>query len=157
MFANDILWLARFGVFRLRGNCWWSKTVTWEDNLLCRHLLSVSSCLLLSEIKKPTVYRVVVLFTWSQKCPGSTSVISSRPQQKFFFRSKKWLKWCQEFRRFRSASKLTEVSGETQRDSLLYIMGSESEKIFQNLVKTVIVGEDEDARVVHEMDTDFDT
>ena len=39
---------------------------------------------------------------------------------------------------------------------MLYIMGSESEKIFQNLVKTVIVGEDEDARVVQEMDTDFD-
>ena len=62
-----------------------------------------------------------------------------------------------DFRRFGSAFKLTEKSGETQRDSLLYIMGSESEKIFQNLVKTVIVGEDEDARVVQEMDTDFDT
>ena len=37
-------------------------------------------------------------------------------------------------------------------------MGSESEKIFQNIeFKTVIVGEDEDARVVQEMDTDFDT
>ena len=32
-----------------------------------------------------------------------------------------------DFRRFRSAFKLTEKSGETQRDSLLYIMGSESE------------------------------
>ena len=79
------------------------------------------------------------------------------PPQDFSFKAEEWPKWCWEFRRFRSASKLTEVSGETQRDSLLYIMGSESEKIFQTLVKTVIVGEDEDARVVQEMDTDFDT
>ena len=50
------------------------------------------------------------------------------------------------------------MSGETQRDSLLYIMGSESEKIFQNLeFHTVTVGEEEDATEVQEKDTDLNT
>ena len=89
---------------------------------------------------------------------GSASMFRVDPLQKFSFRAEERQKWCEEFRRFGSVSKLTEELGETQRESLLYIMDSESEKIFQNLeFRAVTVGEGDDAREVQEMDTDFDT
>ncbi|RUS88704.1 hypothetical protein EGW08_003519 [Elysia chlorotica] len=41
-----------------------------------------------------------------------------------------WPEWSAEFKRFRSASKLSKEDQDTQRDTLLYCMGRESEKIF---------------------------
>ena len=88
---------------------------------------------------------------------GSTTISRLDPPQKVSFRAEEWPEWCQEFRRFRSASKRTEKSSETQRDSSVYIMGFESE-IFRNLEsRTVTVGEGDDAGKVQEMDTTFDT
>ena len=61
--CSEMIFFSQFQVFRSRGNCGSRETVTWGENLLYRHLLPVLSCLLLSEIKKPTVSRVLVVFT----------------------------------------------------------------------------------------------
>ncbi|KAK7088508.1 hypothetical protein V1264_022419 [Littorina saxatilis] len=81
-----------------------------------------------------------------------------QPPEKFSFKPEEWPQWIQEFKRFRSASELNQKSGETQRDTLLYVMGRESEKILQNLEFRVhTVGEGTDAREEQEVDTDFET
>ncbi len=79
------------------------------------------------------------------------------PEQ-FSFKPEEWPAWIQEFKRYRNAAKLSKEEGEIQRDTLLYVMGRESEKIFQtfNFVE-ITVGQGEDARQIQENDTDFDT
>ncbi|RUS71780.1 hypothetical protein EGW08_020463 [Elysia chlorotica] len=52
------------------------------------------------------------------------------PPNKFNFVAEQWPEWSAEFKRFRSASKLSKEDQDTQRDTLLYCMGRESEKIF---------------------------
>ena len=62
-------------------------------------------------------------------------------------RPEEWPQWIAEFRRFRTASKLAEGNNpEVQRDTLLYCIGPESEKVFKSL--TFADGE---------RDTDFET
>jgi hypothetical protein len=76
------------------------------------------------------------------------------PPKNFSFKAAEWSQWITEFRRFRSASKLASETGEVQRDTLLYVMGSDSEKIFRSLkFEKVRQGDAE----VQEKDTDFDT
>ena len=81
------------------------------------------------------------------------------PPSKFSFKPEEWPAWLSNFKRFRNASKLSKEDGETQRDTLLYVMGGEeSSKIFETLefVKKT-EGEGDDAREIEEKDTDFDT
>ena len=76
------------------------------------------------------------------------------PPQKFSFKAEEWPAWITEFRRFRNAAKLSKESGEVQRDTLLYVMGPDSEKIFRSLkFEKVTINGDE----VQEVDTDFET
>ena len=77
------------------------------------------------------------------------------PPQKFSFRAEEWSAWVTEFRRFRNASKLSKESGEVQRDTLLYVMGSDSEKIFRSLKFEKVTQPNGDE--VQEVDTDFET
>lgn len=76
------------------------------------------------------------------------------PPKRFSFRAEEWCEWIKEFERFRSASELSSKAGEVQRDTLLYCMGPESEKIFRSLVFTT-TGEGD--RRMEERDTDFET
>ena len=55
---------------------------------------------------------------------------SLKPPEGFSFKPAEWPSWIKEFCRFRNASRLARENGETQRDTLLYIMGRESEKVF---------------------------
>ncbi|GFS26225.1 Pol polyprotein [Elysia marginata] len=68
------------------------------------------------------------------------------PPKKFSFRPEEWPEWATEFKRFRTAGKLHLEDGAIQRDTLIYCMGPESEKIFTTLS---FDGEGEE-------DTDFD-
>ena len=77
------------------------------------------------------------------------------PPKKFSFRAEEWSAWVTEFRRFRNASKLSKESGEVQRDTLLYVMGSDSEKIFRSLKFEKVTQPNGDE--VQEVDTDFET
>jgi hypothetical protein len=62
------------------------------------------------------------------------------PPGKFSFKASEWTDWLNEFKRFRSATKLNSEDGAVQRHSLLYAMGvKEAEKI----LKTFRWGEDE--------------
>lgn len=65
--------------------------------------------------------------------------------KKFSFRAEEWPEWITEFKRFRTAGKLHREEGEVQRDTLLYCMGTESEKVLRALT----FGD-------NESDTDFD-
>ena len=76
-----------------------------------------------------------------------------KPPEAFSFKPTEWPAWIREFRRFRNASKLAKEDGETQRDTLLYVMGRESEKIFSTF-RFAPEGEDGEGR---ERDTDFET
>ena len=56
---------------------------------------------------------------------------SFKPPQQFNFREPQgWPEWRSQFQRFRTASELTDKSGEVQVSSLIYSMGPEAEKIF---------------------------
>ena len=57
---------------------------------------------------------------------------SFKPPQQFNFREPRqgWTEWRSQFQRFRTASELTDKSGEVQVSSLIYSMGPEAEKIF---------------------------
>ena len=55
------------------------------------------------------------------------------PPKKFSFRPEEWPEWSTEFRRFRTAGKLHLENGEIQRDTLIYCMGQEAEKIYRTL------------------------
>ena len=55
------------------------------------------------------------------------------PPKKFSFRPEEWPEWSTEFRRFRTAGKLHLEDGEIQRDTLIYCMGQEAEKIYRTL------------------------
>ena len=74
---------------------------------------------------------------------------------KFSFRAEEWPEWITEFRRYRNASKLSQESGEVQRDTLLYVMGKDSEKVFRSLTFGRIPGPDDTE--IQERDTDFET
>ena len=79
-----------------------------------------------------------------------------QPPEKFSFKPEEWSDWMKTFRRYRNASKLSKEDGVTQRDTLLYTMGSEGEKIFATLkFETLTIGEGADARQVPE-DEDFE-
>ena len=71
-----------------------------------------------------------------------------KPPSKFSFKPKEWSAWIKQFRCYCNASKLAAEAGETQRvTSYNYVMGEESEKIFETLhFGTVAVGEGEGAR-----------
>ena len=55
------------------------------------------------------------------------------PPKKCSFRLEEWPEWSTEFRRFRTAGKLHLEDGEIQRDTLVYCMGQEAEKIYRTL------------------------
>ena len=55
------------------------------------------------------------------------------PPKKFSFRSEEWPEWSTELRRFRTAGKLHLEDGEIQRDTLIYCIGQEAEKICRTL------------------------
>ncbi|GFN84927.1 Pol polyprotein [Plakobranchus ocellatus] len=55
------------------------------------------------------------------------------PPRKFSFRPEEWPEWSTEFKRFRTAGKLHLEDGEIQRDTLIYCMGQEAEKIYRTL------------------------
>ena len=56
---------------------------------------------------------------------------SFKPPQQINFREPQgWPEWRSQFQRFRTASELTDKSGEVQVSSLIYSMGPEAEKIF---------------------------
>ncbi|GFN95005.1 retrovirus-related pol polyprotein from [Plakobranchus ocellatus] len=55
------------------------------------------------------------------------------PPHKFSFRPEEWPEWSMEFKRFRTAGKLHLEDGEIQRDTLIYCMGQEAEKIYRTL------------------------
>lgn len=77
------------------------------------------------------------------------------PPKRFSFKAEEWPLWISEFKRFRNASKLKDETGEVQRDTLLYVMGPEAEKVFRSLQfgKT----QNDDGTEVDEVDTDFNT
>ena len=56
---------------------------------------------------------------------------SFKPPQQFNFREPQgWPEWRSQFQRFRTASELTDKSGEVQVSRFIYSMGPEAEKIF---------------------------
>ncbi|GFO45821.1 Pol polyprotein [Plakobranchus ocellatus] len=55
------------------------------------------------------------------------------PPRKFSFRPEEWPEWSTEFKRFRTAGKLHLEDGEIQRDTLIYCMWQEAEKIYRTL------------------------
>ncbi|GFO14290.1 retrovirus-related pol polyprotein from [Plakobranchus ocellatus] len=55
------------------------------------------------------------------------------PPRKFSFRPEEWPEWSTEFKRFRTAGKLHLEDGEIQRDTHIYCMGQEAEKIYRTL------------------------
>ena len=55
------------------------------------------------------------------------------PPKKLSFRPEEWPEWSTEFRRFRTAGKLHLEDGEIQRDTLIYCMGQEAQKIYRTL------------------------
>ena len=76
-----------------------------------------------------------------------------QPPSKFSFKPEVWSAWIKQLCCYRNASKLAAEAGKTQHDTLLYVMGEESEKIFENETLhfgTVVVGEGEGAREVPE-------
>ena len=78
---------------------------------------------MVSEVKV-TVSCLQVLFS-------SPIMPSFKPPQQFNFREPQgWSEWRSQFQRFRTASELTDKSGEVQVSSLIYSMGPEAEKIF---------------------------
>ena len=75
------------------------------------------------------------------------------PPQKFSFMASEWPDWINEFKRFRTATKLNKEEGEVQRDSFLYAMGvKEAEKIMKTF--TFQDGEDTDFTVLEKKFTD---
>ena len=81
--------------------------------------------------------------------------MSLKPPKQFSFRAEERPEWVEEFVRFRNVSKLSQEDGVTQRDTLLYVMGPEFEKIYQNQTFSErTVGEEADARQEMEFDTD---
>ena len=48
--------------------------------------------------------------------------------EKFSFRPNEWEEWIEEFSRYRRAMKLHKEDGETQRDTLIYVMGKPAGK-----------------------------
>ncbi|GAB1606983.1 hypothetical protein Ahia01_000981000 [Argonauta hians] len=71
----------------------------------------------------------------------------------FSFKPSEWPPWIQEFRTFRNASRLSKEDGETQRDTLLYVMGRESEKVFN----TFRFAPGDAQGIGKEYDADFET
>ena len=53
------------------------------------------------------------------------------PPKKFSFRPEEQSEWSTVFRKFRTAGKLHLEDGEIQRDTLIYRMGQEAEKIYR--------------------------
>lgn len=81
--------------------------------------------------------------------------MSLKLPKQFSFRAEEWPEWVEEFVRFRNVSKLSQEDGVTQRNTLLYVMGPEFEKIYQNQTFSErTVGEEADARQEMEFDTD---
>ena len=77
----------------------------------------------------------------------TNSVVRLKPPKQFSFGAEKWPEWVKEFGRFRNASKLSKEDGVTQRDTVLCVMGPESEKIFHTLTfDERTVGEGADAK-----------
>ena len=88
----------------------------------------------------------------------TNSVVRLKPPKQFSFGAEKWPEWVKEFGRFRNASKLSKEDGVTQRDTVLCVMGPESEKIFHTLTfDERTVGEGADAKQEMELDTDSRT
>jgi hypothetical protein len=77
------------------------------------------------------------------------------PPKRFSFKAEEWPLWISEFKRFRNASKLKDEAGDVQRDTLLYVMGPDAEKVFRSLHFGTTRNADEEE--VAEQDTDFDT
>ncbi|KAK7107196.1 hypothetical protein V1264_015153 [Littorina saxatilis] len=77
------------------------------------------------------------------------------PPKRFSFQAEEWPLWISEFKRFRNASKLKDEAGDVQRDTLLYVMGPDAEKVFRSLHFGKTRNQDGDE--VDEEDTDFDT
>ena len=77
------------------------------------------------------------------------------PKQFSFGAEEEWPEWVKNFGgRFRNASKLPKEDGVTQRDTVLCVMGPESEKIFHTLTfDERTVGEGADAKQEMELDT----
>ena len=73
--------------------------------------------------------------------------------EKFSFRPNEWEEWIEEFSRYRRATKLHKEDGETQRDTLIYVMGKPAGKIFKTLKFEV----DAENAANSEKDTDYAT
>ena len=73
--------------------------------------------------------------------------------EKFSFRPNEWEEWIEEFSRYRRATKLHKEDGETQRDTLIYVMGKPAGKIFKTLKFEV----DTEHAANSEKDTDYAT
>ena len=56
------------------------------------------------------------------------------PPKQFSFKAEEWPAWIREYKRFANASKLKNEEGDVQRDTLLYVMGPESDKVHRTLV-----------------------
>lgn len=80
------------------------------------------------------------------------------PPPKFSFKPEYWDDWLQEFKQYRSCTGLKKEDGETQRDALLYAMGSkEATKIFNSFTFTrKRTREDGTEETVQESKDDFD-
>ena len=59
--------------------------------------------------------------------------MSLPPPESFSFVSNEWESWLRRFGRFRIASGLSDKPGNTQVDTLIYVMGSQAETIIENL------------------------
>ena len=70
------------------------------------------------------------------------------PPEKFSFKPNEWEEWIDEYHRYRRATKLHKEDGETQRDTLIYVMGGkQANQIFKTLK----------FETGKEVDTDYDT
>ena len=80
---------------------------------------------------------------------------------RFSFKPKEWEAWIADFKRFRRLIKLHNDDGETNRDTLLYHMGTEkAEKIMSGFkwmkIKVPDPGKPGDTKEIQEVDTDFE-
>ena len=79
------------------------------------------------------------------------------PPEAFSFKPEQWPDWSANFRRYRHAAKLHNEQGIVQRDTLLYIMGRDAEKVYKTFVFAEReVGEGDDMRIEREDETDFE-
>ena len=58
-----------------------------------------------------------------------------QPPEKFSFKPVEWTEWIEEFGRYRRAMKLHKEDGETQRDTLIYVMGGKQANKISNTLK----------------------